>query len=109
MTPAFTSATSLRFALAALLCVALPAHAASVFGSLKRGGKPLAGASIKLLCGGAISAGQSDERGNYSLSIAKGGSCTLTVDAKSTSLQLGDEPKRQDFEVPQGDAPLRAL
>ena len=95
--------------LAALLSLALPASAASVFGSLKRGGKPLYGASIKLLCGATISAGQSDERGNYSLSIAKGGSCTLTVDNKATSLQLGDEPKRQDFDVPAGDAPLRAL
>lgn len=95
--------------LAATLGMALPAHAASIYGSLKQAGKPVTGASIKLLCGGTISAGQSDARGNYSLSIAKGGSCTLTVDSKSTSVQLGEEPKRQDFEVPAGDAPLRPL
>ncbi len=107
MTPHLFSARALL--LAAALSTALPAGAATIFGSLKRGGKPLPGVALTLVCGKTFSAGQADARGNYSIAVAGTGSCTLSADGKSTTLQLGGEPTRFDFEVPAADGPLKPL
>lgn len=96
--------------LAAAIAVALPASAATIFGSLKRGGKPLPGVPLTLVCGKTFSAGQADAKGNYSIAVGGSGSCNLSVDGKAaTTLQLGAEPTRYDFDVPAGDGPLKQL
>lgn len=96
--------------LAAAFATTLPAGAATIFGSLKRGGKALPGVSITLVCGKTFSAGQADAKGNYSIAVAGSGSCNLSVDGKAAAtLQLGAEPTRYDFEVPAGDGPLKQL
>ena len=94
---------------AAAFATALPAGAATIFGSLKRGGKPLPGVALTLVCGKTFSAGQADAKGNYSIAVAGSGSCNLSVDGKATTLQLGGEPTRYDFEVPAADGPLKPL
>jgi len=104
-----TLSLSLRtLLLAAALATTLPAGAATIFGSLKRGGKPLPGVPLTLVCGKTFSAGQADTRGNYSIAVAGSGSCNFTVDGKATTLTLGSEPTRYDFDVPAGDGPLKA-
>jgi len=95
--------------LAAAFATALPAGAATIFGSLKRGGKPLPGVALTLVCGKTFSAGQADAKGNYSIAVAGSGSCNLSVDGKATTLQLGGEATRYDFEVPAADGPLKPL
>ena len=105
-----TPSASLRaLLLAAAFATTLPAGAATIFGSLKRGGKPLPGVAMTLVCGKAFSAGQADARGNFSVAVAGSGSCNLTVDGKAVTLQLGNEPTRYDFDVPAGDGPLKPL
>lgn len=108
-TQTFTPRALRALLLAAAFATALPAGAATLFGSLKRGGKPLAGVPITLVCGKTFSAGQADAKGNYSIAVAGSGSCNLTVDGKATTLQLANEPTRYDFEVPAGDGPLKPL
>jgi len=62
---------------------------------------------VTLTCGSAQSTGKSDANGNYSLSIATSGLCTLTVgDGKSASVLLGKDPARYDFEVPESGTSL---
>jgi hypothetical protein len=95
--------------LAAAVATALPAGGATIFGSLKRGGKPLPGVALTLVCGKTFSAGQADAKGNYSIAVAGSGSCNLSVDGKATTLQLGAEPTRYDFDVPAADGPLKQL
>jgi hypothetical protein len=105
-----TSSASLRaLLLAAAFATTLPAGAATIFGSLKRGGKPLPGVALTLVCGKTFSAGQADARGNYSIAVAGSGGCNFTVDGKATTVQLGNEPTRFDFDVPAGDGPLKPL
>jgi hypothetical protein len=82
------------------LTTACPALAATIYGTLKRGNQPLASAAVQLTCGTLTSAGQSDPRGNYSLSIAGSGPCILSVDGKTAPVNLGSQPVRYDFEVP---------
>lgn len=93
---------------AAGLAVALPVFAGAISGTLtKPGNKPLGVAEVKLTCGSAQSTAKSDASGNYSLSIAALGLCTLTVgDAKSASVLLGKDPARYNFEVPETGAAL---
>jgi hypothetical protein len=97
-----------RLFLAAGLAVALPASAGAISGTLtKPGNKPLGIAEVKLTCGSTNSTGKSDANGNYSLSIAALGLCTLTVgDAKSASVLLGKDPARYNFEVPEAGVSL---
>lgn len=88
--------------LASALALALPAAAGAISGKLwQPGNKPLGAVAVKLTCGGSQSAGVADAHGNYSLSIAASGLCTLTVgDGKTASVLLGRDPARYDFEVP---------
>lgn len=97
-----------RLFLSAGLALALPASAGAISGTLsKPGNKPLGVAEVKLTCGSTQSTGKSDASGNYSLSIAAMGLCTLTVgDAKSASVLLGKDPARYNFEVPESGAAL---
>jgi hypothetical protein len=87
-------------------CAALPAHAGAVHGLLTRGGQPLAGVQVVLNCGGLQSAGQSGPQGQYSLTIAASGRCTLTVNGASAEVPVTDQPTRVDFEVPAGGSSL---
>lgn len=93
------------WALAGVL-VAPPAQAGAVYGTLTRNGAPLPGAQVILTCGSLLSSGQAGPQGQYRLTIAGGGRCRLTIDGRSVEIGLGDQPLRQDFEVPAGDAPL---
>lgn len=87
-------------------CAALPAYAGAVHGMLTRSGQPLVGVQVVLNCGGMQSAGQSGPQGQYSLTIAATGRCTLTVDGVSAEVPVADQPTRADFEVPAGGSAL---
>lgn len=86
--------------LVAALGAALPASAATIYGTLKRGNLPLGSVAVQLTCAALNSSGQSDPGGKYSLSIAASGPCILKVDGKTAPVNLGSQPARYDFEVP---------
>lgn len=92
-----------------LLGASSPALAATIYGSLTRDGQPLRNVGVKLTCGGSQSAGRTDEQGNYSLSIAASGSCSLSVDGKAANVILGKEAARYDFVVPAAGTSLQQL
>ncbi len=94
--------------LGAALAAAGPADAAAVFGNLKRGAQPLAGAALRLECPGGQATGASDALGNFSLAVPGKGRCALFVGERSAVVVLGAEPVRYDFDVPaDAAAPLR--
>jgi len=93
---------------AALVLFALPLalSAAEIHGTVSEGGKPVAqGVSLKLDCGGTTASASTDQFGGYSLKIAAGGQCKLTVDYKGASASLSvavfEKPSRYDLEVKQ--------
>ena len=88
------------FLFLAALAIACPACGATIYGTLKRDNRPYPAAAVQLTCNQLQSAGQSDPRGNYSLSIAASGNCILKVDGKMATVNLGSQPARYDFEVP---------
>jgi len=95
--------------LASGLALALPAVAGTISGILRNSSGPLNSAAVKLTCGDRQSVGQTDANGNYSLSIASSGVCTLTVNDTSTAkVLLGKDPARYSFELPRsGNAMLQ--
>jgi len=92
--------------LAAVMLWSGHAAAATIYGSLKQAERPVADAAVQLTCGKVKSAGQTNAMGNYSLSIAASGDCTLSVDGKAGAVSLGSNPVRYDFEVPASGASL---
>jgi hypothetical protein len=92
--------------LAAALALALPASAAAIYGKLKRGNQPVAGATLKLVCPGGSVTGSSNAQGDYNLSVAGEGRCAFSVGDKTTWVVLSSDPARYDFEVPADAAPL---
>ena len=90
----------------ALFALPLALSAAEIHGTVSEGGKPVApGVSLKLDCGGTSASASTDQFGGYSLKIAAGGQCKLTVDYKgasaSTSVAVFEKPSRYDLEVKQ--------
>jgi hypothetical protein len=85
----------------ALFVLVGPVFGATIYGNVRlskqTSGTPL---GVQLKCGKLISAGQTDGRGNYSLSIAEQGRCTLTVEDKSAEVVLGKDPAQYNFDVP---------
>ena len=95
------------FLLGLALAVAGTASAAAIYGSLKRGEQPLAGAEVKLVCpGGGSVSGNANAQGNYNLSVTGAGRCAFSVGDKTTWVVLSADPARYDFEVPADAAPL---
>jgi hypothetical protein len=94
--------------LTATLVSAGPTLAGAISGTLtKPGNRPIGVVEVKLVCGGTESVGKSDAQGNYSLAIAASGLCTLVVGGgKSSSVLLGKNPARYNFEVPDAGAAL---
>jgi hypothetical protein len=93
-------------ALLALLAWAAPASAAAIYGNLKRGNQPVAGAALKLVCPGGSATGKSNAQGDYNISVAGEGRCALSVGDKTTWVVLTGDPARYDFDVPADAAPL---
>ena len=89
-----------------MLTLAGPASAAAIYGNLKSGNKPVAGAVLKLVCPGGSVTGNSNAQGDYNLSVAGAGRCALSVGEKTTWVVLTSDPARYDFEVPTDAAPL---
>lgn len=92
-------------AIAALgFALAAAASAAEIHGTISEGGKPLPkGVALKLDCGGTTASASTDEFGGYSLKVAAGGQCKLSVDYKGGSASLAvavfEKPSRYDLEV----------
>ena len=89
-----------------MLTLAGPTSAAAIYGNLKSGNKPVAGAVLKLVCPGGSVTGNSNAQGDYNLSAAGAGRCALSVGEKTTWVVLTSDPARYDFEVPADAAPL---
>lgn len=83
-----------------MLVSTLPASAGIVYGTLFRGGKPMAGAQVILKCGTRLGAGQANDQGYYRLGVDAHGDCVLNVDGKEAAVVLGNDPVRRDFDVP---------
>lgn len=87
-------------AVAAAFGTSMSAWAATAFGKLTSGGKPVSNTPVTLTCGNQQSMSTSDANGNFSVAIAASGPCTLTVQGKQGSVNLGPQPVRYNFEVP---------
>jgi hypothetical protein len=90
----------------ALFALPLALSAAEIRGTVSEGGKPVAaGVPLKLDCGGTTASASTDEFGGYSLKIAAGGQCKLSIDYKGASASLSvavfEKPSRYDLELRQ--------
>jgi len=86
------------------LALAAGLSAAEIHGTVSENGKPLAkGVAMKLDCAGTTATTSTDEFGGYSLKIAAGGQCTLSIEYKGGSASLGvavfEKPSRYDLAV----------
>ena len=96
---------TLVLAAAGVLAAAFGA-AAEIHGTVTDGGKPVGeGAAVKLDCGGASGAANTDGFGAYSVKTPTGGECTVTVDYKggsaSTKVTVYDKPTKYDLALKQ--------
>jgi len=90
----------------AVFALPLALSAAEIRGTVSEGGKPVAaGVPLKLDCGGTTASASTDEFGGYSLKIAAGGQCKLSIDYKGASASLSvavfEKPSRYDLELRQ--------
>jgi len=94
-----------RMGLAGLgLVFAASLSAAEIHGTVSENGKPIAkGVALKLDCAGTTATASTDEFGGYSLKIATGGQCKLSIDYKGGSASLAvavfEKPSRYDLAV----------
>ena len=72
--------TRVAVGLIVVLLAPLTVQAAQIYGTLLKGGGPLAGASVTVTCeSGDDAAARTDDRGAYRLFVGHTGRCTLTV------------------------------
>ena len=82
-----------------------PASAATIFGTITQGGKPVANAELTLGCAGlpAPVKTQTDGRGTYHFSLTTKGSCKLSFQSGSVQAQadviVDPNPTQYDFDV----------
>ena len=74
-------------------------EAATIYGTIRQGGRPLPAVEVELVCDGRRAAGQTDSRGTYRFTVSRTGRCQLGVQGASAPVILYDEPTRYDFEV----------
>jgi len=91
----------------ALLLSPLTAQGAQIYGSLSKGGSPLAGTRVAVACdSGDQAEARTDDHGAYRLFVAHTGRCTLSLPdngGASAAIYSFDEPVRFDFDlVPAG-------
>jgi hypothetical protein len=98
---------SVAFATAATLglALALPSEvgAATIYGTMQEGGKPLADLRVDLQCEGGRDSKQTDARGTYRFTVTWTGRCELKARGGSSPVILYSEPTRYDFEIRQVD------
>jgi len=90
-------------AAAVVLLAPLTGRAAQVYGTLFKGGRPLAGASVAVACeSGDHAEARTDGHGAYRLFVGHTGRCTMSVADHSgarAAIYSFDEPVRFDFAV----------
>lgn len=89
----------------ALGALAVPGYleAATIYGMIHEGGRPLANTGIELSCGGRRETGQTDDRGAYRFTVRQTGRCELRAQGSSVPVILYDQPTRYDFEIRRED------
>jgi hypothetical protein len=76
-------------------------NAATIYGTIRQDGKPVAKARVELVCGASSVRSQTDVRGTYRFTVNQTGRCELQVQGSSARVILYDEPTRYDFDVRQ--------
>lgn len=87
--------------LALALATAGHVAAATIYGTIREGDRPLENAKIELLCAGKRVSQQTDARGTYRFTISQTGRCRLEIEGGSAPVIVYDEPTRYDFEIRQ--------
>lgn len=88
-------------ALALALTVPAPGEAATIYGTIRQGGKPVANADVELACARGRDSRRTDARGAYRFTINQAGRCVLRVLGASSPVILYEDPTRYDFDVRQ--------
>ncbi len=90
-------------AMALGLALAIPGYvaAATIYGMIQQGGRPLADTGVELSCDGKRESRQTDARGAYRFTVSQTGRCQLHVQGASAPVIVYDDPTRYDFEVRQ--------
>jgi hypothetical protein len=94
---------AVAIALAGLGLVPGGVEAATIYGTIHDGDRPLADAAIELSCGGRRVAGRTDDRGAYRFTVGQTGRCELRAAGSSAPVILYEQPIRYDFEVRRHD------
>ena len=85
---------------ACALAVTAEAAAATIYGFIQQDNRPVANGQLVLKCGGTEAArAVTDDRGNYRMSAARTGRCSLHLGNASGEVVLYAEPTRYDFEI----------
>src|SRR5215468_5820891 len=83
-----------------MLIFAAAAAAATIYGVIQQGNQPVRNAPVVLACGGTeVAQARTDDRGNYRLTAAQTGRCSLRVGGASGEVMLYQEPTRYNFEA----------
>ena len=76
------------------------AAAATIYGVIQQGNRPVRNTPVVLACGGTeVAQARTDDRGNYRLTAAQTGRCSLRVGDASGEVILYQEPTRYNFEA----------
>ncbi|MGH7307787.1 MAG: hypothetical protein ACREK6_03750 [Candidatus Rokuibacteriota bacterium] len=92
-----------------VLTTAGPVAAATIYGTIQEGGRPLEKATVELSCDGKRQSQQTDARGTYRFTVSRTGRCQLHLQGGSAPVIVYDEPTRYDFEVRQEDGRRRLI
>jgi hypothetical protein len=86
-----------------VLCFPAVVMAGQIYGSVTSAGSGLAGATIEINCGGAITTGVTARDGSYRVNVTQQGQCTLTLSnyqgPPSAVVFSYPNPSRYDFEL----------
>lgn len=92
----------------AVLALSREADAATIFGAIHQGNRPVVNAPVALVCRGTEAARTTtDARGGYRLTANETGRCTLEVRGGSTEVILYQDPTRYDFDLVGAGGQLR--
>jgi hypothetical protein len=102
---ALTTAATLGLA----LIVPSQVGAATIYGTMQEGGKPLGDLRVDLQCEGERDSKQTDARGTYRFTVSWIGRFELRARGGSSPVVLYNEPTRYDFEIRQVDGRPRLI
>ena len=96
-------------AIACALATSGPLAAATIYGTIQEGNQPLSTTPVVLSCSGAEATTNTDQRGNYRLTLNRTGRCILKVGGGSAQVAVYDDPTRYNFEIARSGGQIRLI